>query len=216
MNMIRAGLLSIACALIAACANEPRSRDTANPDVSGATLAVQVCSNCHGVTGNSTSPNFPNLAAQQIPYLVAQLSEFKNHDRQDPAGFEYMWGLSHRLSDKQIQELAAYFGAQTLAVNGVEGKPERIDAGKSVFENGIAGKGIPPCGSCHGPDGRGNGVFPRIAGQHADYLFKQLMVFQRSNDRPEGAVMKTVAHNLSKENIADIADYLQALPSVKR
>src|SRR5690349_13414424 len=92
--------------LATACANTPRSRDTANPDVSGQTLAQQVCSNCHGVTGNSVSPNFPNLAAQQPAYLIAQLEGFRGQSRRDPAGFEYMWGLSRHLSDGQIRQLA--------------------------------------------------------------------------------------------------------------
>jgi len=198
---------------LAGCANEPRSRDTANPNVSGDTLAMQVCSNCHGVTGNSKSPNFPNLAAQQEAYVVAQLSEFKNHSRQDPAGFEYMWGLSHRLTEKQIKELAAHFAAEKPQRQPVEGKSERIAAGKAIFIGGVPEKAIPPCASCHGPQAEGKATFPRLAGQHADYLVKQLTVFQRTNERPEGSVMKTVAHNLTRQNIVNVADYLQALPN---
>jgi cytochrome c553 len=200
--------------LAAGCANLPRSRDTANPDVTGATLALQVCSNCHGATGNSISPNFPNLAAQQEAYIVNQLHEFKGHSRQDPAGFEYMWGLSHNLTDKQIQELAVHFAAQKLERRPVEGEPARIEAGKTVFTGGVPAKGIPPCVSCHGPEGLGNAAFPRIAGQHADYLVKQLTVFQRTNERPEGSIMKTVAHELTRDNIEDVSAYLQAKPNL--
>ncbi|MEO5624148.1 MAG: c-type cytochrome [Dokdonella sp.] len=213
MNIHRATLLAVLVGLAAGCANEPRSRDTANPDVSGETLAQQVCSNCHGVSGNSTSPMFPNLAGQQEAYIVAQLGGFKAHSRQDPAGFEYMWGLSHNLTDKQIKELAAYFSAQTLRREPVEGSAERIAAGKVIFTSGIADKGIPPCAGCHGAEGGGTAEAPRIAGQHANYLVKQLTGFQRTNDRPAGAVMKTVAHNLTRANMANVADYLQALPN---
>src|SRR5207245_585250 len=143
--------------------------------------------------GNSTSPNFPNLAAQQEAYLVAQLTEFKSHSRQDPAGFEYMWGLSHKLSEKQIKELAAHFAAQKPAAQPREGKPQRIAAGETIFNNGAPDRKIPPCSTCHGTQAQGNAAFPRLAGQHADYLVKQLTVFQRTNQRPQGAVMKTVA-----------------------
>ena len=79
-------------ALITACTNLPRSRDLANPNVSAITIAQQVCSDCHGVTGNSVSPNFPNLAALTSPYLIGQLKGFRSHNRADLAGFEYMWG----------------------------------------------------------------------------------------------------------------------------
>jgi cytochrome c553 len=211
MHTNRLAMLLMLAGLAAGCANEPRSRDTANPNVSGETLALQVCSNCHGATGNSTSPNFPNLAAQQEAYLIAQLSEFKSHSRQDPAGFEYMWGLSHNLSDKQVKELAAHFAAQPPAHQPPEGKPERIAAGKIIFASGVPDKKIPPCSTCHGVQGQGNATFPRLAGQHADYLVKQLTVFQRTNERPEGAVMQTVAHELTRQNIVDVAAYLQAM-----
>ena len=52
----------IACSLLVACANPERSRDLANPAIAAVTIAQQVCSDCHGVTGNAVSPNFPNLA----------------------------------------------------------------------------------------------------------------------------------------------------------
>jgi cytochrome c553 len=198
--------------LAAGCTNLPRSRDLANPEVSGQTLAEQVCSNCHGVTGNATSPNVPNLAAQREPYLVSQLHEFKSHSRSDPAGFEYMWGISRKLTDKQIGELAAYFSAQQLRPQPTEGRSERIGAGRAIFTAGVPDQQVPPCGTCHGPQGLGNGTFPRLAGQHADYIVKQLGVFQRTDERPEGSVMKTVAHNLTRENIFNAAAYVQTLP----
>jgi len=214
MNKQRTILFVALASLAAGCANEPRSRDTANPNVSGETLAMQVCSNCHGASGTANSPNFPNLAAQQEAYLIAQLSEFRSHSRQDPVGYEYMWGLSHHLTDKQINELAAHFAAQKPLRQAVEGKSEHIEAGKAIFIAGVAAKGIPPCASCHGAQAEGNGKFPRLAGQHIDYLVKQLAVFQRSNDRPEGSLMKTVAHELTRENIENVAAYLQAMPNL--
>ncbi|MEO5560878.1 MAG: c-type cytochrome [Dokdonella sp.] len=212
MNIRQVALLAALASVAAGCANEPRSRDTSNENVSGETLAQQVCSNCHGVTGNSNSPNFPNLAAQPEAYLVGQLTGFKGHSRRDPAGYEYMWGLSHHLTDKQIKELAVYFSAQTLLPQRIEGKSERNQRGETIFTVGIADKAVPPCSSCHGAQGQGNAAFPRIAGQHADYLVKQMTVFQRTDQRPEGNVMKVVAHGLTQENMLDVADYLQSMP----
>jgi len=65
--------------------------------------------------------------------------------------------------------------------------------------------------SCHGANAEGHDQFPRLAGQHADYVVKQLIVFQRSDERPEGAVMKVVAHELRPAQIAEIAAYVQGL-----
>jgi cytochrome c553 len=205
-------LALLAAGLIGGCANPSRSRDLANPNVPAPVLAQQVCSNCHGVTGVSVSPNFPNLAAQTPQYITAQLKEFRSHDRADPAGFEYMWGISRKLTDAQIDGLARYFAAQAPAHQPVEGKPAQIAAGQAIFTSGVPAKNIPPCMACHGDKGQGNATFPRLAGQHADYVAKQLLVFQRTDERPSGAVMKTVAHDLLPENIRNVAAYVQTLP----
>lgn len=210
MKAFTAALLAAAL-LGAGCANPERSRSLGDPAVSGATLARQVCANCHGVTGVSTSPNFPNLAAQGEGYLVAQLTEFRGHSRRDPAGFQYMWGLARHLDDAQIQGLAAYYAAQTPAHQPIEGDPARMQAGRRLFAEGAPERAIPACAGCHGDRGQGLANFPRLAGQHADYVAKQLGIFQRGDDRPDGAVMNTVAHGLTPDDIANAASFVQGL-----
>jgi cytochrome c553 len=202
---------AIAALAIAACADVSRSRDISNPNVPAVTLAQQVCSNCHGVTGVSISPIFPNLAAQRPAYIMDQLREFKSHDRSDPAGFEYMWGLSRGLTDAQIEGLAEYYAHQPPARGDRRAAADWIAAGDRIFHQGVAGKNVPPCMACHGTEGQGNEGFPRLAGQHMDYVMKQLVVFQRSDERPKGAVMKTVAHELTASDIRNVAAYVQSL-----
>jgi cytochrome c553 len=197
--------------LMTACSLPERSRALNDPSLSAKTIAMQVCSNCHGVTGVSTSPNFPNLAAQPQAYLVSQLTAFKHHGRSDPAGFEYMWGISSRLSEDQIAALATYFSELRAPVPVVSGNPERLAAGRAIFEQGITASGIPACAGCHGAHAEGMLQFPRLAGQHRDYLLKQLMVFQRTDERPEGAVMKVIVHNLTLDNMQDVTAYLETV-----
>jgi cytochrome c553 len=204
--------LGALCIAVAACAPIERSRRLDNPAMPATAIAQQVCSNCHGIDGNSVSHNFPRLAGQPQPYLVAQLTSFRNHHRADPAGFEYMWGISRHLTDEQIQGLAAYFSMQAPGANRAP-DPALAAKGRDIFEHGIAGKQVPPCGSCHGEHGQGNAAFPRLASQHADYVVKQLMVFQRTDERPEGALMKTVAHLLSDEDMVAVANYVQSMPA---
>jgi len=176
-------------------------------------LAQQVCSLCHGVNGQAISPNFPNLAAQQPAYFMAQMKEFRGHNRLDPAGFEYMWGLSRSLTDDQIKGLADYFAAQAPAVApGSLADAATVAGGKAIYEQGVPEKNIPACSVCHGAQAAGNEQFPRLAHQHADYLLKQLMVFQRTDERPEGSIMKVVAHELTHKNMEDLAAYLQEFP----
>jgi cytochrome c553 len=198
-------------ALGAGCSNIERSRDLANPAVAGSVLAVQVCSTCHGVDGNSVSPAFPRLAGQQAAYIVAQLSGFRGHQRSDPAGSEYMWGLSKNLTDKQIAELGGYYSKQTARKDVVAIDPQQLAAGKKIFENGVPEQNVIACMACHGPKAQGIEAFPRLAYQHADYIVKQLNVFQNTQGRP-GTPMEAVVHPLTGENKEAVAAYLQSFP----
>lgn len=196
--------------LVTACNTLDHSRSLANADVSPAVTAVQVCSNCHGVTGNPVSPNFPRLAAQQPDYMVAQLEQFRNHHRADPAGFEYMWGLSSHLTDAKIKGLAEYFSKQE-ALPGPGGDAALMAAGKAIYNKGVPEKDSPPCVVCHGPKAEGLATFPRLAYQQADYIVKQLHVFRETEGRPD-TPMKEVSHGLNDQQIQAVAAFLQAFP----
>src|ERR1700676_5193166 len=148
-------------------------------DAQKATLhkTVETCGTCHGVNGRSVSPTFPNLAAQQAPYIEAQLKAFKDQSRADPDAQAYMWGMASQLSDTTITALAGYFAAQPAAP-GRGGNSTLIAQGKRLFEEGVPARQIPPCASCHGAHAEGLAVFPRLVRQHAPYLHKQLIVIQ--------------------------------------
>ena len=206
-------LAVIAAAALSACVNMNRSRDLANPDIRPEVTAMQVCSNCHGIDGNSISPNFPRLAGQQEAYIVAQLENFRSHHRSDPAGYEYMWGISRSLTDGQIKGLAEYFSKQAPVANAQVSEQE-MTAGRNIFEHGVPEKETAPCMACHGPDAQGLGSFPRLAWQHQDYLIKQLHVFQETEGRP-GTPMKQITHLLTHEDMVNVAGYLQAFPAAK-
>ena len=210
--LIRTFAAATLAVLLAGCTNLERSRDLANPNVAAVVTARQVCSNCHGWDGNSTSPNFPRLAGQQAAYITSQLTNFRSHQRLDPAGSEYMWGLSRHLSDEQINALGDYYAAQTpRRAASVSTDPQLRAAGKRIYENGVPEQNVIPCMSCHGPKGQGMVAFPRLAYQHADYIVKQLDVFQNTQGRP-GTPMEFVVHPLTGENKRAIAAYLEAFP----
>jgi cytochrome c553 len=202
---------ALAATLLAGCANPERSRDLGNPSIAGTVLAQQACSLCHGIRGVSVSTNFPNLAAQQPDYLSAQLKGFRSQSRQDPEGYEYMWGVARRLTDRQIADIAAYYAAQPPALPRTESDATRVGQGRRLFNDGAPDRGIPACSSCHGDQGQGLAAFPRIAGQHGDYVAKQLLVFKRTDQRPDGSAMQAVAHQLTPDDIANAAAFLPTL-----
>jgi len=169
---------------------------------------IYTCSTCHGTDGRSISPTFPNLAAQSAKYIELQLHAFKDQTRADPDAQAYMWGMASQLNDTLISGLANYFAKQPAAP-GVSGDAALIAQGKSIFEEGVPSREIPPCVSCHGAHAEGNGPFPRLAGQHAPYLLKQLLVIQ--NVLRAAPVMHGVIKDLSKDQIQAVAMYLQSI-----
>jgi len=206
-------LIPLLALCAAGCANIERSRDLANPAVPGKVLAEQVCSACHGVDGNTVSPAFPRLAEQPPQYIIKQLTDFRSHDRSDPPGPSYMWGVSRHLSDGQIAGLAEYFSKQT-AKSGATADATLIAAGKEIYQNGLPKDNVPACSVCHGEKGQGNAGFPRLAYQHAQYVEKQLDVFQFTHARP-GTPMEAVTHPLNASQTKALAAYLEAFPGAK-
>jgi cytochrome c553 len=172
-------------------------------------VAATVCGTCHGVEGNSTQPKFPRLAGQHENYLIAQLKAFRARSRGDPDAISYMWGMASELDDATMAAVAAYYAAQR-AEPSASGDSALVAHGRDVYEHGIASEGVPACATCHGPDAHGLQDFPRLAGQHAQYILKQLASFQ-SNMR-NVAVMHGVAQNLRLPEMEAVAAYLEAQP----
>jgi cytochrome c553 len=172
--------------------------------------AIHVCSACHGEGGNSTKPQFPILAAQQPLYLAEQLKQFRSQTRSDSSPQAYMWGISALLDDAAIQGLADYFAAQK-PVTGKSGPKKLIEQGRQIFQKGIPSKNLAACASCHGENAEGASVFPRLAGQHAAYIVRQLNEFG-TNLRPHGKVMaERVVTKLTPTEKNAVAAYLQSL-----
>jgi len=172
-------------------------------------LAVGVCGTCHGAHGNSEQPKFPILAAQNANYLAAQLKNFRSQTRGDPDAISYMWGMAGPLSDESITALAQYYSSQKAARARTASSAE-ISRGRDIYEHGVESEGVPACMACHGPDAHGMADFPRLAGQHAQYVLKQLGSFQ-SNMR-NVAVMHGVARSLRLPEMEAVAAYVESLP----
>ncbi len=171
-------------------------------------LVRRECSTCHGLRGISVAPTFPNLAGQQAQYLEVQLKAFRDRSRADPHAQAFMWGMAAQLSDSTISEIAAYFAAQPPAP-GRPGDPAEVAAGKKIFEQGIESQHVPPCQSCHMKNAEGNAIFPRLAGQHRNYVEKQLEVF--ATGLRANPIMHENAKNLTALEISQVAAYLSSL-----
>ena len=173
----------------------------------GATKAA-VCSACHGPNGNSTNPEWPNLAGQGERYLVQQLKYFKEGKRNNPV----MAPMAVTLSDKDMADLGAYYAAQKPT--GLEADPSYWEAGQKLYRGGDSARNLPACIACHGPVGRGNAPagYPLLRSQHSVYTQKQL------NDYAAGArpganaeIMRTIAARMTAEEIRNVSSYIQGM-----
>ncbi|MEJ2529961.1 MAG: c-type cytochrome [Gammaproteobacteria bacterium] len=167
-----------------------------------------VCMACHGPDGNSVNPVWPKLAGQHPSYILKQLHDFKSGARKN----DLMSPMAAPLTEQEMADLAAYFSSQKQAP-GVAAA-DKVKLGEKIFRAGNATTGVAPCMGCHGPRGLGNpqAVFPRISGQHAAYIEKTLTDFHnklRTND--PNMMMQGVTANMSKDEIAAVAQYLQGL-----
>ncbi len=206
---VRRGVLAASAAVFTLVSVPSGAQGAPTPPQQAPELAVAVCGTCHGVDGNSINPMFPRLAGQREWYIVQQLKEFRAETRGDPYAVAYMWGMANQLSNATIDALAKYFSSQTPGP-GTPHPAAVIAHGKAIFEHGIPSQGVPACAACHGPEALGSKHFPRLAGQHAEYIMKQLQSFQ-SNMR-DVAIMHGVAQTLHTAQMRAVADYLESLP----
>ena len=187
----------------------PQAADsTGQADDAAQKLAAQVCSSCHGPGGNSTSPTFPKLAAQQQPYVVAQIKAFRNKTRTEQEAHDYMMGMATLIDDATAEALGRFFARQPPAV-GVAGDAVLVAEGKKLFEQGVPERGIAACATCHGPAAHGNGIFPRLAGQHEEYVLRQLTAIQ--SRLRESPVMHGIIKDLTSDEMRAVAAFLQSL-----
>jgi cytochrome c553 len=205
----RSVLVVSAAALVGASADSLAEEPDLALQLRAEKVAITVCGTCHGREGTNTQPKFPVLAAQNANYLITQLKAFRSQTRGDPDAIAYMWGMSAELDEPSMAALASYYTAQKPQP-GSAGSSSKYATGKDIYEHGIASQGVPACSSCHGPDAHGLKDFPRLAGQHAQYVLKQLASFQ-SNMR-NVAIMHGVAQNLRAPEMEAVAAYLESLP----
>ncbi|WP_277207298.1 c-type cytochrome [Vibrio misgurnus] len=187
----------------------------AQADIEAGKAKSITCAACHGSDGNSQLTNYPQLAGQHQKYLHKQLTDLKlgassggQQGRYDPV----MSAMAMPLSEQDIADLAAYFSSLPISSNTTP--PEVVEQGRVLYSAGDASRSLTACIACHGPRGNGSELsgFPKISGQHADYIKAQLQKFRastRSNDMNE--MMRDIAHKLTDADIDTLSQYVGGL-----
>lgn len=178
-------------------------------DAAAGQAKTAVCGACHSPDGNSLAPNFPKLAGQGERYLLKQLNDIKSGNRQ----VVEMTGLLTNLSDQDLADIAAYYASQTGSIGQAD--PKLVERGEVLFRGGNLEAGMPACTGCHSPNGAGNDLagFPKLNGQHATYVAKQLTDFREGNRTNDGdsMIMRAIAAKLSNKDIEAVSSYIQGL-----
>jgi cytochrome c553 len=169
-------------------------------DAEAGKAKAQACAACHGADGNSTAPLFPILAGQTARYIYLELRDFKEGRRSDPQ----MSPMAAPLSREDMFDLAAYFAAQKPRPADFKPDPARVARGKAKADETL-------CTMCHLGGFMGQNEIPRVAGQHYEYVVKQLRDFKNRTRTNDAGNMTSVARTLSDEDIEDLAQYLASL-----
>jgi len=169
---------------------------------------VAVCAACHGADGNSPMGAFPSLAGQNSRYLLKQMQDQLSGARVIPE----MTGLLNNLSEQDLRDIAAFYANQRVIIGQADA--ELVEKGRSIYEGGIADKGVSACIACHMPNGQGNNParFPALSGQHPEYTLLQLQKFaseDREND--PNRMMRDIAVKMTESEMRAVSQYIRGL-----
>jgi cytochrome c553 len=158
------------------------------------------CAACHGADGNPAVAQFPALAGQTARYLYLQLKDFKEGRRSEPS----MEPFVAKLSREDMLDLADYFAAQKPKPVAFRTDAARVARGRKKAEETL-------CTMCHLGGLSGQNEIPRVAGQHPEYVVKQLKAFKARTRTNDAGSMTSVAQTLSARDIEDLAHYIASL-----
>jgi len=172
----------------------------AHADPEAGKRKAEVCAACHGADGNSAIGRFPVLAGQTARYLCLQLKDFKEGRRSEPS----MEPIVAKLSTQDMLDLAEYFAAQKPKPIAFKADAARVARGKKKADEVL-------CTMCHLGGMSGQNEIPRVAGQHPEYVIKQLKDFKARTRTNDAGSMTSVAQTITERDIEDLAHYISSL-----
>jgi cytochrome c553 len=173
-----------------------------------------MCIGCHNIPGYQASfpeiHKVPMISGQGAKYIAAALNAYKKGERKHPT----MRGIAGSLTDQDIADLSAFYEQQGKAAPVAADTKALPQPSPEVAKLLTQGN----CNSCHGANYSTpiDGSYPKIAGQHADYLLVSLKAYKTTNNPQVGranAIMAGMAQPFTAAQLKQIANYLASLPS---
>jgi len=171
-----------------------------------APMVEEKCAGCHGPDGNSPAPNFPSLAGQNANYLLQEMQAYKSLRRSN----DMMTPPLEGLTDQDLINIALFFAKQK-PTPGTVGNPDLLKLGGKLYLQGNPASGVPACDICHGGDGHGRSIFPRVAAQGVDYSIDQFNQYAHDDRKSGKKIMRSVAKRLTEAEIKALAEYMASL-----
>ncbi len=210
-------------ALFAVCVTCVTALSVQAQDVKGDAKAGEkknaMCIGCHGIQGYQASfpevYKVPMISGQAASYIVSALTAYQKGDRKHPT----MRGIAASLSNQDMADLAAYYAASAPAVKKDEKSAVTVPTSSERVAALIARGGKDgDCYSCHGANFNKpkDGSIPKLAGQHADYLFVALKAYRTEGNPQVGRANGSMLGQASKftnAEMKELATYIHSLPS---
>ncbi|SFC03059.1 Cytochrome c553 [Polaromonas sp. OV174] len=206
-------LLTTIFALAVSCVTASSLAQDIKGDAKAGQTKNAMCIGCHGIKGYQASfpevYKVPMISGQGAKYIEAALHEYKKGERKHPT----MRNIADSLTDQDIADLAAYYSAHGV-VAGAEASAKQVKA-PSAEVQALLNKAN--CASCHGADFSSpiDPAYPKIGGQHADYLFVALKSYKIENNPKVGrgnAIMGGMVKQYSNAELKLLAGYLSSVP----
>jgi cytochrome c553 len=205
-------LLTLSSLLVASVTAVSAHAQDAKGDAKAGETKIAMCIGCHGIHGYQASfpevYKVPMISGQGAKYITAALNAYKKGERKHPT----MRGIADTLSDQDIADVAAYYEAH----GKVEGAaaPAAVPAPSAKVAELLTKGG---CVACHGDNFNKpiDPSYPKVAGQHADYLFVALKSYKTEGNATWGranGIMGGVAKQFSNAELKELAAYVHSLP----
>lgn len=169
-----------------------------------------MCIGCHGIPNYRASfpeiHQVPMISGQGAKYIVSALNAYKKGERKHPT----MRGIAASLSDQDMADLAAYYAAHPVPATAAAAAPVPSAAVAELLKKGN-------CASCHGENMNKpiDGSYPKLAGQHADYLFVALKAYKTENNANIGrsnGIMGGMVKPFTNAELKAMANYIASMP----
>ena len=205
--LIKISVLAVSFVTVAAFAQDIKG------DVKAGESKNAMCVGCHGIKGYQASfpeiHKVPMISGQAAKYIASSLNAYKKGERKHPT----MRGIAETLSDQDIADLAAYYSASGVAA-GVPPLAEKPSKEPNATVQALLGKAN--CSSCHGANFSKpiDPSYPKIGGQHADYLLVALKSYKIENNAKVGrgnAIMAGMAKQYTNAELKVLANYLSSI-----